>query len=530
MPNILEIIFKGVDQTSDEAKKVSGSIEGISGAAKKTSSALDTAFGVLAATQFQRFGDAAGQLLGRMVSEATEAQATMVQLEQVIKSTGGAAGLSAGDVEKLAQKFADLTVYEDDAIIAGQTLLLQFDNVNKTNLDQVTGVMVDLSTRMGVDIPSAAKVLGKALEGELGGLARYGVILDDQTKKNIDDLIKMGDTAAATQIILDAITGKVGGAAEAEARTFGGLLARIKKDWADALETMGTALTDNPQIMSFLTTLDDAIRGLTDTFAKLPDSVQTGIVALVGLVALLGQAAPVLISLKVLLGGAGLSGAFTALAGAIGAITLPMLALAAAIGALVAVVITMGPDALETFKNIATFGPKLLIAGFQRIVFEVKKFVTDFINLVRRLGTMSWEEFKKVGAAIPSAILGGIKAEWNLLIEGVQELINSLLEKFDLELEIKSPSKVMWRKGELMAQGLLGGFNTGVGATSLASGGLLTSAPAMAYASHGGMGGVQVQTVKVYGELSPEARRRMRREAEDMAFSAVQIANRRRGR
>ena len=187
-----------------------------------------------------------------MVTEAGEAQAVMVQLEQVIASTGGAAGVSAEDVNALAKSFADITVYEDDAILGAQTLLLQFDNINKVNLGQATDVMTDLATRLHTDLPNAAKLLGRALSGELGGLSRYGIIIDDQTQKNIQSLLKMGQTAEATQIILDAISGKVGGAAEAEAKTFTGLLARIKKDCLTHWRQWGTRLLKILRSLDFL--------------------------------------------------------------------------------------------------------------------------------------------------------------------------------------------------------------------------------------------------------------------------------------
>lgn len=305
----VRISFKGSNEVGPAVDSVNQSLSGVQEAARKTSTAFDMAMGVLAAQQIQQFSNVMVGFLKDATAEAIEAEQNMAQLEAVISSTGGAAGVTSEEVAILAGEFADLTVYEDDAIIAGQTLLLQFSSIGKDVLPEATQAMLDLATRMGSDVPSAARLIGRALEGNITALQRYGIVFDEQTKSQIENLVEVGDTAAATQLIIDQISSKIGGAAEAEAKTAGGLISRLKNAWADFQETIGTALIENESFQALLTSLITLINDLADAFTNLPEGAQILIVGIVALGAVLGKLAPILISLKVLLGGGGILGA-----------------------------------------------------------------------------------------------------------------------------------------------------------------------------------------------------------------------------
>jgi len=204
------------------------------------------------------------------------------------------------------------------------------------------------------------------------------------------------------------------------------------------------------------------LTGIVNGFKGLPEPVRWAIVALGALIVLLVKLGPMFMGLAALvqlLGGAGAGGGLLAGFGAaIGAISLPVAALVIALGALIAVIVIFGKDALKTFTMVAEMGPKLFIASFNRIIFEVKKWINTFISNIRALSKLTYAEWLALGKQIPAAILGGIKAGWNLLITGVKTLINDLLKQFDLELKIGSPSKVFMERGVMSAQGYGLGF------------------------------------------------------------------------
>ena len=72
----------------------------------------------------------------------------------MLKSTGGAAGVSAEHVKKLGDQLLTLSGVDDEAVRSMENLLLTFTNVRNTAgkgndiFDQATKVTLDLSTAL----------------------------------------------------------------------------------------------------------------------------------------------------------------------------------------------------------------------------------------------------------------------------------------------------------------------------------------------------------------------------------------------
>ena len=239
------------------------------------------------------------------VAEASEMQDAMVQIEQVLESTGKASTITAEEVQNLADQFANASNYEDDMVASGELVLLQFQSIGEDVLPRATQAMIDMATRMKMDLPAAAKIVGKAMEGEVGSLARLGIVIDDATQKQIDGLIKVGDVAGAQEIILEQFEAKFGGAAEASTKTWTGAMANLEKPVANLKGAFGEVILNSPEVSEAINHIAEAINGLANSFEKMPEWAKLSIAGFVGIVAALGQAAPALISVKVLLDGFG---------------------------------------------------------------------------------------------------------------------------------------------------------------------------------------------------------------------------------
>nr|ASV43900.1 hypothetical protein [Hot spring virus BHS1] len=179
------------------------------------------------------------------ITEAMGAQEGLAQMNAVLKSTGGAAGLTANQLLELATQLSGVTRYSDDAITAGENLLLTFTNVGKDVFPDATKVMLDMSTAMGTDVKSSAIQLGKALndpkEG-LSALTRVGVTFTDEQKRLIESLQKSGDVAGAQRVILAELQREFGGSAEAAGQTLAGQLDVLRNNFDNLKESIGTAL------------------------------------------------------------------------------------------------------------------------------------------------------------------------------------------------------------------------------------------------------------------------------------------------
>ena len=173
-------------------------------------------------------GAAAGVIGYKLVSAAYESQKVMKQTEAIIKSTGGAAGVTAIQVGKLSEKLSMQIGVDDELIQKSANLLLTFKQVqNQTGLnnnifDQAVIAAQDLGNVFG-SADSAAMQLGKALSDPIAGISalrRAGINFTDQQKAQIKTLVESGDILGAQKIILKEVESQVGGTAAASATGF----------------------------------------------------------------------------------------------------------------------------------------------------------------------------------------------------------------------------------------------------------------------------------------------------------------------
>jgi hypothetical protein len=186
--------------------------------------------------------------------EAMEAQEVQAQLAAVIKSTGGAAGVTAEMANDLANSLSGVTRFEDDAIVSGENMLLTFTNIGKDVFPAATETMLDMSQALGQDLQSSAIQLGKALNDPINGvtaLQRVGVTFSEEQKKMIESLVQTGDVAGAQAVILQELQKEFGGSAKAAGETFAGQLDILKNALGNAAEGVGMALL--PALTSLVT-------------------------------------------------------------------------------------------------------------------------------------------------------------------------------------------------------------------------------------------------------------------------------------
>jgi phage-related minor tail protein len=211
---------------------------------------------------------AAGALLGagliegfKSLYDAAAESAKIGRLtEQVIKSTGGAANVSAKQVGDLAAAIAKKTGIDDEAIQSSENLLLTFTNVSnevgKGNniFNQATGIITDMSVALGQDSSSSAIQLGKALNDPIKGvtaLQRVGVSFTASQKEQIATLVESGKTMDAQKLILAELGKEFGGAAEAASTPFD----KLKVNLGNLAETLGNNLI--PYVNDFADFMSD---------------------------------------------------------------------------------------------------------------------------------------------------------------------------------------------------------------------------------------------------------------------------------
>jgi len=135
--------------------------------------------------------------------------------------------------KELTQKYQDqaaslqkLTTFGDEAIIAAQAQLQSY--LGQTEVTkEITKATLDFAAAMGVDLKTAADLVGKTVGSSTNALSRYGIAIDAGASKS-EKLIQ----------VTEALNEKFGGQAEAAAKGLG-VLDQLSNSVGDLFEKFG---------------------------------------------------------------------------------------------------------------------------------------------------------------------------------------------------------------------------------------------------------------------------------------------------
>lgn len=193
--------------------------------------------------------------VGLSVYAFAESEKATNQLTAKLQSQGIYSKALAEDYQKQATELQNLTGISDEATLAAQTAIQSY--LGETAVSkELTLAIANLATAKGMDLVSAANLVGKAIDGNSAMLKRYGVEVDDNASKQ----------ERLSQVI-NGIEGKFRGQAEAAAQgvgsikilkeAFSGLQEEIGSKFAPAVELAIKVLT---KIIQFA----NDHKGLTD--------------------------------------------------------------------------------------------------------------------------------------------------------------------------------------------------------------------------------------------------------------------------
>jgi len=245
----------------------------------------------------------------------------IAQVEAGIKSTGGAAGFTSKQLQKMASELQGKTLFGDEVILKDATSqLLTFTNIAGEQFERTQLAALNLATRLDGDLKSASIQLGKALNdpiANLSALSRSGIQFSEEQKKVIKELAETNRLAEAQTLILDELDKQYGGAAEAAAQAGAGGLKQLQNQFGDLMEEIGGML------LPIVIDLGNQFKSFLEGFAKLSPEVKKMSVA-AGILA--GALGPLLIVLGSIVGiVTALSFQFIAIAVALGSLAFQIL-------------------------------------------------------------------------------------------------------------------------------------------------------------------------------------------------------------
>lgn len=455
---------------SEGKNKVTGALDGI----KSTfSDATGTMLGQLSAGALRDIGRGIISVGQDITGAALNAEQAQAQLSSVIESTGGVAGVSAAMANEYADALSKITMFDDEAILGGESMLLTFTNIGQDVFPEATKTILDMSQALGQDLKSSAMQLGKALNDPIQGvtaLRRVGVQFTEDQEKMIKAMVESGDVAGAQKLIFAELGKEFGGSAEMAGETMAGQLAILNTEFENVKEEAGTAFI--PVLKDLVGVAKELMPYLSQAvkwFSSLPTPVKTGVVAFLGLIAVL---APLLGTISAIISvGTALAPILAGFGAAITAAAGPILIVVAALALLWLAWKTnfagMG-DVINGFISIAKSLWQALMAFLRGDTTAAMGYLRQAFETYVGVAKSQFERLKSFITSIWNGLTSFLRTAWqtvwNTIVSYVQNKINQALSNVrNLVTQIKSAFNINWSElGKKIIDGLIAGLKNGI--------------------------------------------------------------------
>ena len=210
--------------------------------------------------------------LMKTVKAAGEKADALRQLNVVLESTRGIAGVTATEAMKIADAMQAVTTFSDEAVISGENLLLTFTGIGKDVFPAAVETMLNMSTALGQDLKSSAIQLGKALQDPILGvtaLRRVGVNFNKDQQELIRTLVQTGHTLEAQKLILAELSTEFGGSAKAAAQGFGGQMKQLQNELHEVYAEIGMQIV--PILKDLVAKIKPIIAGIAEWIKAHPE-------------------------------------------------------------------------------------------------------------------------------------------------------------------------------------------------------------------------------------------------------------------
>lgn len=207
------------------------------------------------------------------VAEFEDAEKTARKMDAAIEATGNSARVSAEEQRKLGDELGKVAAVDNDVVIAAGNRLRMYKNIKDEQFGETLAASLDIAAAKEKDLSVVTELLGKALNNPLKAgkmLRSLGIELTAQQEQQIKAFVAAGDAAKAQGVILDEVSKRYGGAAEANVTS----TQKMKVAAADAAESVGGVLAP---ALGFAA---DGAQLTASAFGAMPKPIQTGVVLL----------------------------------------------------------------------------------------------------------------------------------------------------------------------------------------------------------------------------------------------------------
>lgn len=221
-------------------------------------------------------GIAAAAVMGTKELMAEEKAAAAIA--NTLRSTGNAAGTTTKHLTDMAAALQAQTGLQDDAVMSASNLLLTFTKISNSNpdkmFDKAVQATADLSVQFGKSLPSAAVMVGKALNDPIKGvtaLSRAGIQFTKEQRDQIKAMVESGRVLDAQRLIMGELETQVSGAAKTFGQTRAGQVEKLKRSFEEMTETVAASLL--PAFDKIAPVLTQALRAVGPVLANVATAV-----------------------------------------------------------------------------------------------------------------------------------------------------------------------------------------------------------------------------------------------------------------
>lgn len=368
-------------------------------------------------------------------------------------------GISRGTALDMASAYGDMA-----------TSMGLSTNMASNMSARLVGLAGDLASFKNISIDVANTALTAIFTGETESLKKLGVVM---TQANLQEYAlslgiktRIADMTQAEQVQLRYVyvLSKTTNAQGDFIRTGEGTAnsARVLKE---SLKELGETIGQN--ILPVITPIIQKLTEMIQAFGKLSPGVQKAVLAIAGIVAVIGPALVIIGTLISSIGAivgvfgtlstaiAGAGGIAAVFGAAIAALTGPVGLVIAAIAAGIAIGVLLYKN-WDKLKAAAKEMGESISNAFQ----DVTKKIGDWMNSVKERFNEFINYWFDLGVNLVNGLWNGIKSAASWLWDKISEFFKGIVDGIKNILGIASPSKIFAGIGENMALGLGSGFES----------------------------------------------------------------------
>jgi hypothetical protein len=246
----------------------------------------------LATEGLKLLGEAAGKLFEVFVVDGIRAaiaqQEAINGLNQALNLAGQYTEQASEKFEAFAERMEKTSRFQNEAVLSAGALIETMGHLSEDGLEKATQAALDLASAMHIDLTTAARLVGKAAEGNVDAFKKYNISI----RQGKNDTETFANT-------IQTLNSHFGGTAKSQVNTYSGSVDQLHKAFEDNLKVTGSVFTENVALIGIYNEIAKVMREFSGTLGQnkqaMKEFVGEGLILLIDSLSGIGIATDVLV-------------------------------------------------------------------------------------------------------------------------------------------------------------------------------------------------------------------------------------------